>query len=193
MLDTAAEETADRRPAMLICVYDDADPAWPLNDTGLPTARMRSLGPDEPDALARRIVNELADETCRAVLLVGRSRKSDRFHVQLRAENRALKGGRKLAVTGPAVARATAPASEMVRAISDVGFIAEATSDSEDDAGSYLLYRILTALPDNADAAAIGLLRTPAGLEPEAARRGVEAAATAIARHLSPLPRSRFS
>lgn len=193
MLDTTAEEKADRRPAMLICVYEAADPLWPLEAAGTGTARIHSLGPNDPDALAGMIANELGDEACRAVLLVGRSRKSDRFHIQLRAENRALSGGRKLAVTGPAVARATAPASEMVRALSEAGFPAEATSDSEDDAGSYLLYRVLTALPDNADAVSVGLLRTPAGLEPDAARRGVEAAAMAIARHLSPLPRTRLS
>jgi hypothetical protein len=81
----------------------------------------------------------------------------------------------------------------MVRALGEAGFPAEATSDSEDDAGSYLLYRVLTALPDNADAVSVGLLRTPAGLEPDAARRGVEAAAMAIARHLSLLPRTRLS
>ncbi len=193
MLDTAAEEQADRRPAMLICVYEDADPVWPLDAAGTATARIRALGPNAPDALAGLITKELDDEACRAVLLVGRSRKSDRFRIQLRAENRALSGGRKLVVTGPAVARATAPASEMVRALSEAGFPADATSDSEDDAGSYLLYRVLTALPDNADAVSVGLLRTPAGLEPDAARRGVEAAAMAIARHLSPLPRTRLS
>lgn len=193
MLDTAAEEQADRRPAMLICVYEDADPVWPLDAAGTATARIRALGPNAPDALAGLITKELGDEACRAVLLVGRSRKADRFRIQLRAENRALSGGRKLVVTGPAVARATAPASEMVRALSEAGFPADATSDSEDDAGSYLLYKVLTALPDNADAVSVGLLRTPAGLEPDAARRGVEAAAMAIARHLSPLPRTRLS
>ena len=193
MLDTAAEEKADRRPAMLICVYEDADPVWPLEAAGTASASIRSLGPNDPDTLAGLISSELGDEACRAVLLVGRARKSDRFHIQLRAENRSLSGGHKLAVTGPAVARATAPASEMVRALGEAGFPAEATSDSEDDAGSYLLYRVLTALPDNADAVSVGLLRTPAGLEPDAARRGVEAAAMAIARHLSLLPRTRLS
>lgn len=192
MLDTAAEEKPDRRPAMLVCVYEDADPIWPL-EAGTPNARIVSVGPDDPAVLAGVITGELDDEACRAVLLVGRTKKADRFRIQMRAENRALSGGKKLSLTGPAVARATAPVSEMVRALSDAGFAADATSESEDDAGSYLLYRVLTALPDNADAVAVGLLRTPSGLAPEAARRGVEAAAAAMARHLSPLPRARLS
>lgn len=193
MLDTAAEEKRDRRPAMLVCVYEDADPIWPLQAPGTPTARILAVGPDDPAVLAGVITGELDDEACRAVLLVGRTRKTDGFRVQLRAENRSLTGGKKLALTGPAVARATAPASEMVRALSEAGFAADATSDSEDDAGSYLLYRVLTALPDNVDAVAVGLLRTPANLAAEEARRGVETAALAMARHLSPLPRTRLS
>ncbi|KPF83297.1 hypothetical protein IP78_02490 [Brevundimonas sp. AAP58] len=193
MLDTAAEEKPDRRPAMLVCVYDDADDLWPIETGATINARVLPVGPDDPAMLAGLITGEMDDEACRAVLLVGRTKKADRFRIQMRAENRALSGGKKLSLTGPAVARATAPVSEMVRALSNAGFAAEATSDSEDDAGSYLLYRVLTALPDNADAVAVGLLRTPCGLAAEEARRGVEAAAAAMARHLSPLPRARLS
>lgn len=184
MLDTAAEEKPDRRPAMLVCVYEDAGPIWPLDGAGAANARILSVGPDDPAVLAGVITGELDDEACRAVLLVGRTKKADRFRIQMRAENRALGGGQKLSMTGPAVARATAPVSEMVRALSDAGFAADATSESEDDAGSYLLYRVLTALPDNADAVAVGLLRTPGSLSAEEARRGVEAAAAAMARQI---------
>ena len=191
MLDTAAEEKPDRRPAMIVCVYETADAVWPLRETT--AARILPLGPDDPTVLAGAITGHLKDEACRAILLVGRTRKADRFRIQMRAENRALVGGEKLSLTGPAVARATAPVSEMVRALSDAGLAAEATSESEDDAGSYLLYRVLTALPDNADAVAVGLLRAPVGLPETEVRRGVEAAAQAVARHLSPLPRARIS
>jgi hypothetical protein len=52
----------------------------------------------------------------------------------------------------------------MVRALNDAGLAAEATSDGEEDAGSYLLYRVLTALPDGSDAPAVGLIRAPAAL-----------------------------
>jgi pyrrolidone-carboxylate peptidase len=79
----------------------------------------------------------------------------------------------------------------MVQALRDAGLAAEATSEAEGDAGSYLLYRVLSALPDEADAPAVGLLRAPLSASDAAVQRGVKAAAQAMARHLSPLPRSR--
>ncbi|RZJ41804.1 MAG: hypothetical protein EON86_08875 [Brevundimonas sp.] len=83
------------------------------------------------------------------------------------------------------------PVADMVRALTEAGLIAGATSDAEEDAGSYLLYRVLSNLPDGLDTPAIGLLRAPEN-EPDAAvQRAVKAAAQAMARHLSPLPRSR--
>jgi pyrrolidone-carboxylate peptidase len=198
MLDTVAEEKPDRRPAMLVCMYEESDPAWLLQmldvSSGTGSAvRIVPFGPDDPEALARALTGQLDDTDCRAVLLVGRTRKADRFRLQMRAENRTLTGGQKLSGTGPALARATAPVAEMVRALGDAGFAADATSDCEEDAGSYLLYRVLTALPDHADAVAVGLLRTPGGLTTEETRRGVAAATMAMARHLTPLPRARFN
>lgn len=194
MLDTIAENQPDRRPAILVCAYDVADRLWPASDEAWspPGARVRSVGPGDPEALAGLLSSRLDDADCRAVLLVGRTRKSDGFRIQMRAENRALSGGQKLSQTGPGLARATAPAADMVRALTEAGLSAEATSDSEEDAGSYLLYRILTALPDNADAPSVGLLRVPGALDGEPLRLGVQTAAAAMARHLSPLPRARL-
>ena len=197
MLDTIAENQPDRRPAILVCVYETADPLWNALDGDAdwtpPGVRLRPLGPGEPADLAGRITGELDEADCRAVLLVGRTRKSDGFRVQMRAENRALTGGKKLSQTGPSLARATAPVAEMVRALIDAGLSADATSDSEEDAGSYLLYRVLTALPDDVDAPAVGLLRAPATLNEAQLRLGIQTAAAAMARHLSPLPRARLS
>lgn len=197
MLDTIAENQPDRRPAILVCVYETADPLWTALDADAdwtpPGARLRPLGPGEPAELAVRITDELDHADCRAVLLVGRTRKSDGFRVQMRAENRALTGGTKLSQTGPSLARATAPVAEMVRALIDAGLTAAATSDSEEDIGSYLLYRVLTALPDDVDAPAVGLLRAPSTLNEAQLRLGIQTAATAMARHLSPLPRTRLS
>ena len=197
MLDTIAENQPDRRPAILVCVYETADPLWNALDGDTdwtpPGARLRPLGPGEPADLAGRITGELDHADCRAVLLVGRTRKSDGFRVQMRAENRALTGGKKLSQTGPSLARATAPVAEMVRALIDAGLTADATSDSEEDVGSYLLYRVLTALPDDVDAPAVGLLRAPSTLNEAQLRLGIQTAATAMARHLSPLPRARVS
>jgi pyrrolidone-carboxylate peptidase len=199
MLDTIAENQPDRRPAILVCIYEADDPLSAALDTESGAvwapagARVRAQGPDEPTALADVITRQIGEADCRAVLLVGRTRKSNSFRVQMRAENRTPTGGAKVSITGPAMARATAPAAEIVRELIEAGLAADATSDSEEDVGSYLLYRILTALPDNADAPSVGLLRVPALIDGEQLRRGVQTAAAAMARHLSPLPRARLS
>jgi hypothetical protein len=196
MLDTIAENQPDRRPEILVCVYEAADSLWPAIDAEALSplgARIRAVAPDDPATLAASINGQLDDADCRAVLLIGRTKKSEGFRIQMRAENRALVGGKKLSHTGPGLARATAPAADMVRALTDAGLTAEATSDGEDDVGSYLLYRILTALPDNADVPSVGLLRASTSMDEDQMRLGVRTAAAAMARHLSPLPRARFS
>jgi pyrrolidone-carboxylate peptidase len=199
MLDTVDETQPDRRPAILVCVYESEDPSWAaledMADDGWHphSARALPIGPGDPDVLAGLLTGELEDPDCRGVLLVGRTRRTDGFRIQMRAENRTLTGGARLVRTGPALARATAPVAEMVRALTDAGLAADASSESEEDAGSYLLYRILTALPDSVDAPAVGLLRVPAATDPQDLRTGIRTAAGAIARHLSPLPRIRLS
>ncbi|ADL01600.1 hypothetical protein [Brevundimonas subvibrioides] len=199
MLDTLAETNPDRRPAILVCVYEPDDPAWvalgDVTSTGWNPAGARALpiGTGDPEALAEHLSARLAQVDCCAVLLVGRTRRSNGFRLQMRAENRVLAGGAKLSSTGPAMARATAPVAEIVRDLTDAGLAADATSEGEDDAGSYLLYRILTALPDAADAPAVGLLRVPTTIDPESLRTALRTATSAMARHLSPLPRTRLS
>ena len=197
MLDTIAETRPDRRPALVICAYDVGESAWdPVEDLSGATwspsgARTVDVPAEEPERLASILSGHLRDADCRAILLVGRTRRSDIFRVQMRAENRALSGGAKLSSTGPALARATAPVADMVRALNEAGLAADASSDGEEDIGCFLLYSILTNLRDDADAPAIGLLRAPVDIGASDVRRGVKAAAGAIAQHLSPLPRSR--
>lgn len=199
MLDITAEDQPDRRPEILVCVYETGDPAWAALNAVVaegwapPGARTRMIGPDDPAVLAERITEDLNHSDCRAVLLIGRTRRGDGFRIQMRAENRALAGHVKLSLTGPAMARATAPVAEIVRALSDSGLTTEATSESEEDAGSYLLYRVLTALPDAVDAPAVGLLRIPMTADTDALKTALRTASTAMARHLSPLPRTRLS
>lgn len=195
MLDTPAETTPDRRPAILVCVCEADDPAWAtLDDIAVAPigARTRSVGPGDPAMLAGLINGELSTTEGLAVLLVGRTRRTDGFRLQMRAENRALAGGARLSSTGPATARATAPVAEMVRALNEAGLSADASSDSEEDVGSYLLYRVLTALPDNADAPSVALLRVPASFDTERLRQGVQTAAGVMARHMSPVARPRL-
>ena len=197
MLDTVAEKTPDRRPAIVICAWDADDMAWdPVEDlSGQPWnpngARTVAIPAEDPEQLVATLSHSLRDPSCRAILLVGRTHKAGGFRVQMRAENRALSGGAKLTNTGPAMARATAPVADMVRALNAAGLSADASSDGEDDVGSFLLYSILTGLPDNADVPAIGLLRAPVDLPAEAVQKGVKAVAAAMARSLAPLPRAR--
>jgi len=197
MIESKDEAAPDYRPALIICAYDLDETGWdPVQDlSGEPWnpigARTLAVEAGEPEALATVLSAHLYDRSCRGLLLVGRTRKSDAFRLQIRAENRALDGGRRLDIVGPGMARATAPVAEIVKALNKAGLTAEASSESEEDAGSYLLYRILSGLADGSDTPVIGLLRAPEH-EPDAAvQQAVKATAQAMARHLPPLPRSR--
>lgn len=186
----------DRRPALVICAYDPEDTDWdPVEDlSGTPWspagARTVSVAGAEPEALAVTLRDHLADPDCRGLLLIGRTHRSDAFQVQMRADNRALTGGAKLTSTGPATARVTAPVADIVRALHEAGITATASSDGEEDAGSYLLYSILSGLPDGIDAPAVGLLRAPVHMSAIELNKGVRIAAGAVARHLAPLSRT---
>lgn len=196
MLDIQAEAAPDRRPAIVICAYDAGETGWdPVEDlSGVAWnpvgARTVPVAAEAPESLAATLEAHLRDRGCRALLLVGRTTLGDSFRVQMRAENRVLNGTDRLDDTGPGLARATAPVAEIVQALNDAGLAAAASSESESDAGSYLLYRILSGLPDGTDSPAIGLLRAPAASSDASVQRGVKAAAAAMASHLSPLPRS---
>lgn len=199
MSDTASETPPDSRPAILICAWDSAEKGWdPVEDlSGVPWspagARTVAVPGGEPGALAETLADHLGDQRCRALLLVGRTRRSPNFRLQIRAENRSLDGVHRLTTVGPAIARATAPAADMVRALSEAGLAVDTSSDAEDDAGSYLLYRVLSDLPEGLDTPAVGLLRAPEGRSDADVQRAVKIAAETMARHLAPLPRSRAS
>lgn len=193
----AQQARPDTRPSLVICAWAHDESGWdPIEDlSGEPWspagARTDPLPADAPGPLASELSVRLADPRCRGLLLVGRSRRSDDFLLQIRAESRTADGVRSLDGSGPSVVRTTAPAAEMVRALRDAGLPARATSEAEEDVGSYLLYRVLSALPDGADSPAVALLRAPAGAPDATVQRAVKAVAQAVARHLSPLPRSR--
>lgn len=197
MLDIAAETVPDHRPAIVICAYDADEAGWdPVEDlSGRPWsplgARTVAVAGGEPDAVARNLAAHLEDRRCRALLLVGRTRRSSAFRLQLRAERRSLGGVPPLDGVGPSIARATAPAADIVRALNEAGLTVDTSSDAEDDAGSYLLYRVLSGLPEGLDTPAVGLLRAPEQESDEDVHRAVKAAAEAMMRHMSPLPRSR--
>ncbi|HRJ63532.1 hypothetical protein [Brevundimonas sp. UBA2416] len=196
MLEPKDEAAPDYRPALVICAWEVDEAGWdPVEDLSGATwnpigARTLAVAAGEPEALAATLSAHLEDRSCRGLLLVGRTRRSDAFRLQIRAENRSLDGGR-LDTVGPGMARATAPVTDIVRALNKAGLTADASSESEEDAGSYLLYRVLSGLPDGPDTPAIGLLRAPEHESDAAVQRAVKAAAQAMAHHLPPLPRSR--
>lgn len=186
----------DRRPAIAICAWDPSFTAWdpvedlsgdPWNPIGARTLPV--AGSAEADALAAHLSDLLAKGECGALLLVGRTAHTGVFRVQMRAENRRLDGADRLDHTGPGVARATAPTAEIVRDLSAAGLNAVAASDAEEDAGSYILYRILNDLPDGPASPAIGLIRAPSDVANAKVQLAVKTAASAIARHLAPLSR----
>lgn len=196
MLEPRDEAAPDFRPALVICAWDVDEAGWdPVEnlsgESWHPTgARTLAVAAGEPEVLATILSAHLDDRSCRGLLLVGRTRRSDTFRLQIRAENRSLDGGR-LDNVGPGMARATAPAADIVRALNEAGLAADASSDSEEDAGSYLLYRVLSGLPDGTDTPVIGLLRAPEHETDAMVQRAIKTAAQAMAHHLSPLPRSR--
>lgn len=195
MNEIDSRASGDRRPGIIICAYDGDDDGWDLvedlsGEIWSPSgARAVLIAAADPDELASTLAARLGSGECRAVLLVGRTQKGAGFRVQMRAENRTLDYKHRLSSTGPGVARTTAPVADMVRALTAAGLQADASSDIEEDAGSYLLYRVLSDLPDGPLTPSIGLLRAPAPANEAAVRKGVKAAASAMASHLTPLPR----
>ncbi|MGH7020932.1 MAG: hypothetical protein ACREEY_13675 [Brevundimonas sp.] len=186
----------DRRPAIAICAWDLRFTAWdpvedlsgdPWNPVGARTLPVS--GAASAEDLAADLSARLRSGECGALLLVGRTVHPGAFRLQTRAENRRLNGAERLDHTGPGIARATAPAAEIVRDLAAAGLNALAASDAEEDAGSYILYRILNDLPDGPASPAIGLIRAPSDAPTAKVQVAVKTAASAIARHLAPLPR----
>ena len=186
----------DRRPAIAICAWAPGFTAWdpvedlsgdPWNPVGARTLPVP--GSTEAETLAAELSALLTSGECSALLLVGRTAHPGAFRLQMRAENRCLDRADRLDHTGPGVARATAPTAEIVRDLNAAGLNAVAASDAEEDAGSYILYRILNDLPDGPASPAIGLIRAPSDVADAKVQLAVKTAASAIARHLAPLPR----
>lgn len=187
----------DRRPAIAICAWDPNFTAWdpvedlsgdPWNPVGARTLPVP--GSSSAETLAAQLSAMIASGECGALLLVGRTAHPGAFRLQMRAENRCLDRSDRLDHTGPGVVRATAPTAEIVRDLAAGGLNALAASDAEEDAGSYILYRILNDLPDGAASPAIGLIRAPSDAPDSKVQAAVKTAASVIARHLAPLPRS---
>ena len=197
MVDTDSSSRPDRRPVIAICAWNPAYQAWDLVEDlsgepwSPPGARTQPIpGDTDAQALADRLVAALKTQEYGALLLIGHTAHPGPFRLQMRAENRRLDGSGRLDETGPGVARVTAPVAEMLRDLTATGLPVIAASDAEEDAGSYILYRTLADLPDSLNSPSIGLLRAPDGATEDAMRTAIKAAAAAMARHMTPLPRS---
>jgi hypothetical protein len=197
LVDTDSSNRPDRRPVIAICVWNPSYPTWDLVEDlsgepwSPPGARTQPISGDaDGEALAERLIAALKARNCGALLLIGRTIHSGDFRLQMRAENRRLDGSGRLDETGPGVARVTAPIAEMSRELTAAGLSVLAASDAEDDQGSYILYRVLADLPDNLNSPSIGLLRIPDEATEDAVRTAIKTTASAMARHLTPLPRS---
>lgn len=199
-MDLDSSSRPDRRPVIAICAWSPSFSAWdPVEDLSgepwnPPGARTLAPSPDaSADALAAQLSTLLETGACSALLLVGRTIHEGPFRVQMRAENRRLGQPGRLDDTGPGIARVTAPVADILRDLTEAGVSAAVTSEAEEDAGSYILYRILADLPDSLNSPSIGLLRIPDGESEYRVRAAVKTAASAMARRLSPLPRSNVA
>lgn len=190
----------DRRPVISICAWSPSYRAWdpvedlsgePWNPPGART--LATPGDASAEALAETLTGLLSRGECSALLLVGRTVHAGPIRVQMRAENRRLGEPGRLDSTGPSIARVTAPVADILRDLAEAGVSAIADSDAEEDAGSYILYRILAGLPDSLESPSIGLLRIPDGESENTVRTAVKTAASAMARRLAPLPRSNVA
>ena len=96
MFEPKDEAAPDQRPALVICAYDADERSWdPVEDlSGRPWspagARTLVVEGGEAETLAAVLARHLDDQGCRGLLLVGRTRRSDAFRLQIRAENRSL-------------------------------------------------------------------------------------------------------
>ncbi|WP_256968086.1 hypothetical protein [Brevundimonas diminuta] len=163
----------------------------PWNPPGART--LATPGDASAETLAETLTGLLSRGDCSALLLVGRTVHAGPIRVQMRAENRRLGEPGRLDSTGPSIARVTAPVADILRDLTEAGVSAIADSDAEEDAGSYILYRILADLPDSLESPSIGLLRIPNGESENTVRTAVKTAASAMARRLAPLPRSNVA
>jgi hypothetical protein len=182
MLDPIFEADVARRPHVGLCVVGLPAVALPPSGPGV-AAGYRSMG-DTAEALLRA----LDTGEIQGLLLVAPGRSEGAFQLQLRAENRTPDGAR-LRPVAPCVARATAPTTELMRALAEHGEAVEVVSSVPADAAGVLFYDVLAGLSDQRDTPPIGLLRAPADAAVERLQTAAAACAEAIGRRLGPLPR----
>lgn len=184
-----------------VVVQKIADEGWAPNGASLETAVVEVHW----SGAAETIAEKARAGGCDGVLMVGVAGKATTFRVEMRAQNRVGRSrkdasgkawsGEKILPIGPAVARATAPVADMVRAIKQAGYPAEASSDAGDYLCNFSLYRLLVDTASDRHPPAAGFLHVPtkilrdgqqAALAIEDVEQAVKAAASAFALKLIP-------
>lgn len=203
MTDFAASDFAyrsrDTRPGLIVCAYDNAHPEWDLVEDlagtiwDPPGARTVLVKHDAPEALARGLNEAMATPGVRGMLLVGTADEGAEVLIPVRALNRVPDGTSRAVEHGPGVARATAPAGDIIRALAQAGHPARMEPEGATGTGGYLLYQVLASVPDNVLTPSVGLLLVPPGMDAELIREVVKKAAAAVAASLTPLPRQAAS
>jgi pyroglutamyl-peptidase len=217
MLNKPVTSKHPSRPALLITGFGPF-PGSPDNPTAAVVASLLEQAwapqgacahglvvPVRWDQSAQIIAEAIRASGCDGALLLGVAGKAREFRVEMRAKNQAdrrkpdadgaLWPSGKITPTGPAVARATAPVADMVRAIQKAGYPSVASSDAGDYLCNFTLYRILTETAADARSPAVGFLHVPRSVLRDGEEvlltiadieRAVKAAATAFTHSLNP-------
>jgi len=190
-------EDQSRLPCILVCNWSTGQMVWDLVEdlSGVlwnpANARTELVeGQQDTKALTELLVGKILDHEARAILLLGRTRHEGPARLQLRAEVPKIDGQRR-DHQSPGVVRATAPTADILSAVKAAHVSLVASSDAEDDAGSHLLYSVMTALASTPEMPAVALLRFPASMGEVPVSHAVKATITVMTQHLA--PHSRFT
>lgn len=185
----------DRRPLLLVCNWSATDPVWdmvedlsgvPWQPEGIRTELVEPAA--DITALAENLADQLDHQDARALLLIGRTQHEGPARLQLRAEI-PQKNGQRLSQDGPGVVRATAPAGQILEAVTKARVSIVASSENEADDGSRLLYEILTRLDERLETPAVALIRFPKSMPETAIAHTIKSAVHVMTQHLSHAPR----
>lgn len=189
----APQSDHERIPCIIVCNWSGNDPVWDLVEdlSGIPwnpdNARTELIvGGSDIEALAAELVQKLVSQQARALLLIGHTRYDGPARLQIRAEIPKTEGAR-FSENGPGVVRSTAPTSDILEAANKAKVALVASSQTEEDEGSALLYRIMAALEDHLETPAVAMIRFPHAMPESSIATTVKTAATVMTQHMAPL------
>jgi len=182
----------DRSPCIIVCNWAGDELVWDLVEdlSGIPwnpdNARTELIvGGANTEALAAELVQKLVSQQARALLLIGRTRYDGPARLQIRAEIPKTEGAR-FSENGPGVVRPTAPTSDILEAAAKAKVALVASSQTEEDDGSALLYLVMAALEDHLETPAVAMIRFPHAMPESSIATTVKTAATVMTQHMAP-------